>query len=512
MLANRTDQHSHADRHVIASAFSTAAPQKVKADSNQQGVPFSSVYELAPVFSVKADNVEIIDEPSQFFNTIQKGIGSARKNIVLASLYLGAEEGRLVDALRQALLDPSRPDLRVNVLIDYFRGTRGPGVSSASLLEPLLREFPDRVTVSLYHTPAFGGYMKKVCPPRFNEAFGLQHIKVYMFDGDVMLSGANLNTDYFVDRQDRYVMFRDSSDLAQYFNDLIRTISGFSYTLAPRQPSTSSSQSSSPSSSPFNLIPPPALTASTHSRDRSRFQSVAASSMQDFCSRWFQSTRRLRENLLEGGLGADGSGFDTVVVPAIQMGQLGVRQDEEVMVSIMDTVGGRTGGDRDDGKWTVNLSSGYLNFPPIYQDRIVDSSARYSVLTAAPEANGFFNSKGVSRHLPAAYTYLEHQLFQLLKSAGRGTDVIIHEYKRPGWTFHAKVIGSSNFGQRSLERDLEAQAVIVTRNEKLRRRLTQNLEFLYQDSTPVTADTFDLPDRIVHPMVKLSARIISSML
>lgn len=89
-------------------------------------------------------------------------------------------------ALRQT------PSLKVTIIIDYLRGTRleqPSNESSASTLQPLVHEFPGRCLVALYHTPDLVGIAKKLCPPRFNEGFGLMHMKVYMFDEHVMLSG-----------------------------------------------------------------------------------------------------------------------------------------------------------------------------------------------------------------------------------------------------------------------------------------------------------------------------------
>ena len=60
----------------------------------------------------------------------------------------------------------------------------------------------------------------------------------------------------------------------------------------------------------------------------------------------------------------------------------------------------------------------------------------------------------------------------------------ISEYKRPEWTYHAKglwiymndnlypcvtLIGSPNYGDRSTERDLEAEVILLTKNENLRK-------------------------------------------
>lgn len=57
------------------------------------------------------------------------------------------------------------------------------------MLLPLLRRFPDRVRVSLFHTPHLRGLLRLLLPERFNETIGLQHIKAYVFDGSLVLSG-----------------------------------------------------------------------------------------------------------------------------------------------------------------------------------------------------------------------------------------------------------------------------------------------------------------------------------
>lgn len=57
------------------------------------------------------------------------------------------------------------------------------------MLLPLLRRFPEQVRVSLFHTPNLRGLLRLLIPERFNETIGLQHIKVYLFDDNVILSG-----------------------------------------------------------------------------------------------------------------------------------------------------------------------------------------------------------------------------------------------------------------------------------------------------------------------------------
>lgn len=79
---------------------------------------------------------------------------------------------------------------------------------------------------------------------------------------------------------------------------------------------------------------------------------------------------------------------------------------------------------------------------------------------------------------------------------GKGKEDRIHlfEYEKPEWTYHAKglwyylpgeklpamtLIGSSNFGERSVNRDLESQVCIVTASRSLQTRLNRECERLF---------------------------------
>ena len=93
-----------------------------------------------------------------------------------------------MDAIRTAL--QQSPDLKVSILTNYLRGTREtPDPSCASLLSQLAADFGDRVEIRMFHTPNLAGLKKAVLPKRINEGWGLQHMKLYGFDDEVMLSG-----------------------------------------------------------------------------------------------------------------------------------------------------------------------------------------------------------------------------------------------------------------------------------------------------------------------------------
>ena len=121
-------------------------------------------------------------------HSLQERTNSCKERMKLSSLYLGTGEleRRLVRQVDERII--AKKDLSCHFLLDCLRGTRG-HPSSHTLLQPLLAKHPQAVKLSLYHTPDFRGLLKQVFPARFNEGVGLQHMKVYVFDDTVIISG-----------------------------------------------------------------------------------------------------------------------------------------------------------------------------------------------------------------------------------------------------------------------------------------------------------------------------------
>lgn len=59
----------------------------------------------------------------------------------------------------------------------------------------------------------------------------MHHIKAHVFDNNVLITGANLSEDYFTDRQDRCMVIQDCEPLADWFDDLISTLTDCSLNL-----------------------------------------------------------------------------------------------------------------------------------------------------------------------------------------------------------------------------------------------------------------------------------------
>ncbi|KAJ2394526.1 CDP-diacylglycerol--glycerol-3-phosphate 3-phosphatidyltransferase [Coemansia sp. RSA 2559] len=443
---------------------------------------FSPLTKERPVFRIN-EPVAVIREPSAFYSEILQGIERARRRVVLSSLYIGSEETELVEYLDRAL--NKNPDLEVLILLDCLRGTRidGAGKSSTSLLAPLVKRHAN-VRVALYHTPALSGLNKTAWPQRYNETFGLQHIKVYLFDDDVVISGANLSRDYFTNRQDRYMRFRNKP-LADYFAGLVHAISRFSFRLVSKSASTHPLGAEGIAASDMGLrlpddTPDPARNPSAFIRD-------ANATMAEFLE-----GAQVRHAADPATL----SEHDTLVIPTVQMRQLGITQDEAHLsefFSLSDSFARRYG-------CRNMMASAYFNFSPICKRLVLDSASRWDLLVASPEANGFYTAAGVSKYIPDMYSIFEHDFLRYARKQYGRQDIAIEEYARPGWTYHGKgvwcyldsilpqvtMIGSSNYGYRSIYCDLEAQVTLIPGNKDLQNDIHQEALYLLSHSKMVT--------------------------
>lgn len=114
------------------------------------------------------------------------------------------------------------------------------------------------------------------------------------------------------------------------------------------------------------------------------------------------------------------------------------------------------------------------------------------------QANGFMGANGPAGSIPKAYTLIAKRYYDTVIAAKQTNRINLLEFERNGWTYHAKglwyylpneklpslaVIGSSNFGERSVNRDLEAQICLVTSNDRLKNQLQKECEHLYSYGT-----------------------------
>ncbi|PIK61702.1 putative CDP-diacylglycerol--glycerol-3-phosphate 3-phosphatidyltransferase, mitochondrial [Apostichopus japonicus] len=200
---------------------------------------------------------------------------------------------------------------------------------------------------------------------------------------------------------------------------------------------------------------------------------------------------------------------DTWIYPLVQMGPLGICVDQKVTAGILENL--------DEGS-RLHLASGYFNLTQQYKAIILRSRAKCEILLASPQVNGFYGASGISGYIPDSYTYIAKKFYRAVCRRKLQERIGMHEYYRDGWTFHAKglwyylpgqslpslsLIGSPNFGHRSVSRDLESQLAILTTNENLQQQLHQEQETLYSRAETVDDKTYEKPDRKVALWAKL---------
>ncbi|XP_021356290.1 CDP-diacylglycerol--glycerol-3-phosphate 3-phosphatidyltransferase, mitochondrial-like isoform X2 [Mizuhopecten yessoensis] len=444
---------------------------------------FSWIGNKAPCFGINGHQVQVLQQPDQFYETLKVRVKQAKKRVVLASLYLGTGvlEQELVDNIREACIEAKKnkdEDFEVHVLLDFVRGSRGHDSSSRTMLTPLLKEFEGMIHVHLFHSPNLRGLVRSLLPQRFDEIVGLHHMKMYLFDDSFIISGANLSESYFTDRQDRYILFNECVEMADFFSALVKGVAACSFVLHSDNTVTLSPYCKA---HPFD-----------DKDDGVEYKKEARQRILDI----------VRNKRNEGQLTRDG--VDTWVYPLVQMGPLGIQDDEQVMKHMLRKA-------KKEEK--LLLASGYFNLTEDYMQIILqETDAQFDILMSSPETNGFFGAKGVSGAVPFLYVQTAKEFYNRICQGDQEARIQLQEYFHETWSFHVKglwyyfsdskgpamtIIGSSNFGHRSVYRDLECQAVVVTNNTSLQNQLKKEHEDLYQRSSPMTEDTFKQLNRYV---------------
>ncbi len=319
---------------------------------------------------------------------------------------------------------------------------------------------------------------------------------------------ANLSSDYFTNRQDRYHLF-SSSDITEYFWRLQSGVASLSFLIKPAPPQAGGGG--------FEMVWPTSNAALSPLDDPGRFVARATSVVGGLIS---------PRAKLPGSDG--GSTADTAVYVLAQMSQLLKPDTSTELPATTHILKTLALAQFANSSWT--FTAGYFNPAPTLTKLLLSTASRHNtVITAAPEANGFYKSPGVSGLLPDAYTLLARRFLSAVRQQGRDVSIALKEWRNGtagqpgGWTYHAKglwvtlpgeaapslaLVGISNYTKRSYSLDLEANALIVTQNEDLKRRLADEQRWLQEHARPVTRDDFAKNDRRVSFKVRVAMWIV----
>ncbi|GIX62443.1 phosphatidylglycerophosphate synthase, putative [Babesia caballi] len=178
--------------------------------------------------------------------------------------------------------------------------------------------------------------------------------------------------------------------------------------------------------------------------------------------------------------------------------------------------------------YSALIATAYLNFTERHMDvfkEILDVGKAngkphpLQVVTSSPYANSFYKDGSLKRKIALFYSTAAMWLFKALKEGGRFPEDIYLEYDRPNHTFHAKgiwvlkdrvpvaaahasweefdacveppcatAIGSSNYGRRSYDKDLEVNFLIETNSPTIKGFMKRELYDMLQHSQYVPYD------------------------
>ncbi|KAL2825627.1 hypothetical protein BDW59DRAFT_179838 [Aspergillus cavernicola] len=502
-------------------SFSTHTPNPTSAATQSSASPLGSITteldRIAPCFEVSASRISILDSPASFYSTLKNKIRNARRRIYLSTLYIGKTEYELIETVNHALRD--NPELRVSILTDALRGTReNPNPSCASLLASLVAEHgPDRVDIRMFHTPNLTGLRKKWIPRRINEGWGLQHMKLYGIDDEIILSGANLSNDYFTNRLDRYHVFQ-SKELTEYYARIHNAICGLSFKVLP-----------DPHNAAGYLLDWPGANGAPSPLDNP----------EDFIAYSSTVLKHLIQPIASNAALEPKSSDQTYVYPVAQFTPL-LKPDTSTEFPAVTTILQLLSNSLafSGARWL--FTAGYFNIHPVLSSLLIASTStsqttsttQGTVLTASPWANGFYGSPGVSGMLPAAYTHLSARFLDRVADAQRTNSIQLKEWRcgtvgePDGWTYHAKglwvtlpkeehpsltFVGSSNYTKRSYGLDLEVGALVVTGDQELKRRLAAETEWLQTNASAVSREDLRRTERRVGWNVRLAMWIVEKV-
>ena len=431
--------------------------------------------------------MEIKLEPGEYYQHLRESVRRSSRNIVLSALYLGNGplESALLDDLQAAL--SQHKELQVTLLLDYHRSNRvdaHPDQHSLQRMRRINEAYPHRFKVYLYRVPqtAFATKIIELFLNIFqknsviHEVLGVYHCKYCIFDDQVVVTGANLSNEYFTNRQDRYYCIdhkatshvtNDIGNMHRFLTSFTTIIKEFSYSINGN-----------------STIPPK---RSEHKQMRQQLEELLISYKQEKIENNYDKNH-------------------TIFIPCIQHAQLNVTGESTNILSLLDQLDilfhNKT-------PYELLLTSAYPSFMPSMVSSII-SLVRRQVLSQVvlliptESTHGFHKATGIKALIPKMHKEAINEVVNKLTSSNGESSLRIQYYNRPQWSYHAKgiwllspldktlslpfftYIGSSNFGQRSWERDLELGFMIISNHIPVRTKIANEINHLYKHTVPGT--------------------------
>ena len=441
------------------------------------------------------------NSPTDFHQNLCNLIRNAKQRVYLASLYIGpaadpTNQPREKEFLN-VLSEINKHNVDVKILLDYNRALRP--VPRTTTIDSSQQSSATTTTTTtsaktvsaaikdkVHLFQVLPSPLDRILPNPLNEVGGVFHIKLYIVDDDLIISGANLSEEYFKDRQDRYLWICNGGNgLVDFYAQLIELLCQRSYTYHQIIDDPNDDEDEEETAS-VTISPPPTTTTTT-TTSQSEFLQALAEHFQD-------KSPQSAEELLTSSNDTVAVGVPTIFVPSLLSSSSSSSSspfvtDTESTLSLLEE-----GAVHHD---TLQLSSAYLN-PTAEMMSVLRHYDDVQFLTAGHVSHGFRPKKKAGNKgkewIPTVFDHLADDTLNMLNNEGclpsssssattpTRTKAQLYHWEREDWTFHAKgiwlregaghgdyqhdqvaaaIVGSSNFGERSFVRDMESNLSLV---------------------------------------------------
>ena len=140
---------------------------------------------------MRSSQIEILKDPVDYYLALHKLTKQAQLRVAMSALYLGTGklEQYLIERLDNKL--QTNQTIKMNLLMDYMRGTRVSGGESTLGMLKMLKEkhIMRNLRIGFWHHPDTGFLKGKYFSGPMKEIFGVHHIKAHVFDHTVVITG-----------------------------------------------------------------------------------------------------------------------------------------------------------------------------------------------------------------------------------------------------------------------------------------------------------------------------------
>lgn len=315
------------------------------------------------------------------------------------------------------------------------------------------------------------------------EIFGVYHIKIYLADNNIILTGANLNSEYLSNKQDRYILLEDVKEICDYFESALKIIGTYSYKFSAK-----------------NSI----LLPKNPDFFRLRDDLLKLSNNLDLEKEVDTQIKRRIEK--------KSNGDDCTLFAYFQCNRIKIQSEKQILTKVLSAC--------DKKDTNLFIISPYMNIPEYISEMICKKVKDLNIVMGVPikfrkeceKSNALDLIRTFA--LPRIYSNINHSLFIQLSKPGN-TSTQLFKYVKPNFSLHFKGIymfkqsrnqlrnsvdslifttfGSSNYNYRSMNKDFECSFVLVPpENKEFENMFKKELSNIMQHSLEIKAPKITL--------------------